>query len=131
MIKVGILADINASPSYRTKEVFMTLYNTFGPTLKFFSTGSTEIERHFQKLALEKNCHYGEFNLASTCRNSFSMLSESYYNKRSHPTHEIDAHIRLFRHVDRVIIFNAGNLKLENFFKMAQRANKKIVIIDL
>lgn len=131
MIKIGIIADKDARASYKTQDIFMKIFNQFGNTFEIYTPGQTDVELQFKKIALEKNCKYGEFNYASSARNVYSMLSESYYGKKFHPTHEPDSHIRLYRHADRVIVFNAGNLKEEKFLKMGEKAKSKTVIINL
>ena len=131
MIKIGIIADKDAYPSKTTQDVFMKIYQQFGQTTQIYTIGRYPVELQFKKLALEKNCTYGEFNLASTARNVFSILDENYFGKRPHPTHEPDAYIKLFRYVDRIIVFVAGNLKPDKFIKMGEKTKKKTLIINI
>jgi len=129
-IKIGIIAHKDLQPSYKIQDVFLKLWSQFGPTLQVFTTATTAVENQIKKLSLEKNLKYGEFNPAHTAQTTFSVLPESYYGKRFHPTHEPDMFIQLFRHVDRVLVFWPRDLDCKKFVKLGEKHKTKIVIIN-
>lgn len=133
MIKIGIIAPKESRSKLLTLQIFQKLRETYGTTgFELVTGGSDGIEKQFKKIVLETIVTYKEFNPSFSDYNSFSALSENYYGKNWHPTHDSDRYRRMIRYCDRLIFFTDQTDKEVNaYIRYAEKIGKKFAEVKI
>ena len=131
MMKIGIIGSPDCY-SPKLKQILVKLHETYGNTAEIVTGGNKSgVEYNAKKIALELGFNYKEFNPAYSIQTGFSAMTESYYSKKWHPTHDIGRYRKLVEYCDAVIIFQNSDKIIESTGKYAEKKSKKIVKIGV
>lgn len=130
-MKIGILGSSEKYDALKIKAILKKLKETYGSSVEIVSGGNkTGVEYDAKKTALDIGLRYKEFNPAYTPPSGFSALSETYYGKTWHPTHDIGRYRRLVEYCDALVIFRDADKSIRATVSYAEKKNKKVVIIS-
>ena len=133
MIKIGIIGTKNTPAKPKVLDVLRKIKKNVVGYCEIYSGGNkTGVEPDVKKFALEFGFGYKEFNPSYSGKNMFSALTESYYGKNFHPTHEPDRYRQLIRNADRMIILDDGtDPQIQTAIKFCLKNNKKPIVIQI
>jgi hypothetical protein len=118
----------------RIKDFIFKCSEEFKDDLTINSFGGTGVVNKLaKKYALEFGAKYKEYNPAHTVATIYSVESETYYNRKFHPSHEYDIFKKIIWNSKIIFVFldeaDTNNPKWKNLEKIAKKFKKTVKFI--
>jgi hypothetical protein len=125
-MRIALIGSEKYENRMEIKDLVFKLKQKYGDNLIIITRGlSNGIERWVRKFALEMECKYIEYNIASSQMNLYSGMDEDYYEKPYHPTQPLHQYDCVVHNSDKIIYFGEITRKEFNHFNSVLRRNNK------
>lgn len=132
-ISVAIIGSRTYENKQKIREMIFMLKQKFGSTLEIVSGGSFNgADKYAKKYSLEMGVHYKEFNPAHTCKNLYSGMPDSYYEKQYHVTQLFHRNELIAQYCHSMVAFRSEGKSsgTDHAISMARKYNKPVIIIN-